>query len=53
MSSAERYRPIRALGKGAVGDVLLTVDLEHRRLGVLKWLRANVEGESDAAHRGD
>lgn len=51
MSSAEKYRPIRALGKGAVGDVLLTVDLEARRLGVLKWLRANVEGDSDAANR--
>ncbi len=45
------YKRIRALGEGAVGDVHLSVDLEGRRLVVVKWLRAEVNEDSEAASR--
>ncbi len=45
------YRKVRPLGEGAVGDVYLCVDLERRRLVVVKWLRSEVAEGSDAARR--
>ncbi len=34
-----RYRPLRSLGRGAVGEVDLFVDLRHEQLGARKRLR--------------
>jgi serine/threonine protein kinase len=48
---ASPYKRLRALGEGAVGDVHLCVDMERRRLVVVKWLRAEVHAESEAALR--
>jgi serine/threonine protein kinase len=45
------HRRIRPLGEGAVGDVHLCVDVYERRLVVVKWLRAEVHEESEAAIR--
>ena len=45
------YRKIRPLGEGAVGDVQLCVDVEGRRLVVVKWLRAELSEESQAGIR--
>lgn len=45
------YRRLRPLGEGAVGDVHLCVDLAKRRLVVVKWLRAEVHEDSEAARR--
>jgi serine/threonine-protein kinase len=39
------------LGEGAVGDVHLCVDLKGNRLVVVKWLRAEVHEDSEAARR--
>ncbi len=45
------HKRIRPLGEGAVGDVHLCVDVFERRLVVVKWLRAEVHQDSDAAVR--
>lgn len=45
------YRRIRPLGEGAVGDVYLCVDVEARRLVVVKWLRAELSTTSEAGLR--
>lgn len=45
------HKRIRPLGEGAVGDVHLCVDVFERRLVVVKWLRAEVHEDSDAAVR--
>jgi serine/threonine protein kinase len=36
------YRKIRPLGEGSMGDVHLCVDVNQRRLLVVKWLRAEL-----------
>ena len=48
---ASPYRKLRPLGEGAVGDVYLCVDVEGRRLVVVKWLRAELCEESQAGIR--
>lgn len=45
------HKRIRPLGEGAVGDVHLCVDVLERRLVVVKWLRAEVHENSEAAVR--
>ncbi|NVB41389.1 protein kinase [Pseudenhygromyxa sp. WMMC2535] len=45
------HKRIRPLGEGAVGDVHLCVDVFERRLVVVKWLRAEVHEDSEAAIR--
>ena len=45
------YRRIRPLGEGAVGDVHLCIDAIKRRLVVVKWLRSEVQPDSEAAKR--
>lgn len=45
------HKRVRPLGEGAVGDVHLCVDLFERRLVVVKWLRAEVHENSEAAVR--
>jgi serine/threonine protein kinase len=45
------HKRIRPLGEGAVGDVHLCVDVFERRLVVVKWLRAEVHEDSEAAVR--
>ena len=45
------HKRIRPLGEGAVGDVHLCVDVFERRLIVVKWLRAEVHEDSEAAIR--
>ena len=45
------HKRIRPLGEGAVGDVHLCVDVFDRRLVVVKWLRAEVHENSEAAVR--
>lgn len=45
------HKRIRPLGEGAVGDVHLCVDVLERRLVVVKWLRAEVHEDSEAAVR--
>jgi serine/threonine-protein kinase len=45
------HKRIRPLGEGAVGDVHLCVDVYGRRLIVVKWLRAEVHENSEAAVR--
>ncbi|MCA9683583.1 MAG: serine/threonine-protein kinase PknK, partial [Myxococcales bacterium] len=45
------HKRIRPLGEGAVGDVHLCVDVFDRRLVVVKWLRAEVHEDSEAAIR--
>jgi serine/threonine-protein kinase len=48
---ASPYKRLRALGEGAVGDVHLCIDMERRRLVVVKWLRAEIHADSEAALR--
>ncbi|MDC0719731.1 FHA domain-containing serine/threonine-protein kinase [Nannocystis bainbridge] len=45
------YRKIRPLGEGSMGDVHLCVDVQQRRLVVVKWLRAELHEGSQAAVR--
>ena len=45
------YRKIRPLGEGSMGDVHLCVDVQQRRLLVVKWLRAELHEGSQAAIR--
>ena len=45
------YRRIRLLGEGAAADVYLCVDIERRRLVVVKWLRAELTDQAGSVAR--